>query len=155
MCDLMICPKREYQKDFKHQKIHLAWRQRRNSVGGVCQWRKWRGVSSLQKCLPYSERSTVLAGTAFSNTHTFHPALQIYDHTHVIIHAALLECVRMKCVCRHNEFRCMCILEYKSVYVFLRCVHKSRQLKTETQTERTGTMVCTSLKGLICICILI
>lgn len=60
-----------------------------------CWWGwPWR-VSSLQQCLPYSQRSSVLVGTAFSDTHTFHPAPQIYgpththSYTHVITHAAL------------------------------------------------------------------
>lgn len=83
------------------------WNIKRTLLGGGRgrQWIKCRRVSSLQKCLLYSKRSTVLVGTAFSSMHTFHPALQIYDHTHVhvIIHAALWDRVKMKCVCGHNE----------------------------------------------------
>lgn len=33
-------------------------------------------------------------------------------YTHIIAHAALYNCVKMKCVCKHNAFiyACMCVL---------------------------------------------
>lgn len=38
------------------------------------------------------ERSSVLVGTAYSCTHTFHPALQIYGHTHTHTSSLMLHC---------------------------------------------------------------
>ena len=71
------------------------WEKRRSDLRGVGKFsggENWRRVSGLQQCLPYSERSSVLACTAFSDTHTFYPALQIYDlsHTHTHTHTHTL-----------------------------------------------------------------
>lgn len=62
------------------------------------------------------ERASVLAGTAFSNLHTFHPALQIYDHTHKHHRSCCIVGLRQKKhVSRHNEFICAWLLLNKSV----------------------------------------
>lgn len=85
-------PKGIIERDFKYQKIHLPLRGSRNSVSAAVEGLE-ESVKPPAMFTLLRERSSVLAGTAFSDTHTFHPALQIYDlahtHTHVITHAAL------------------------------------------------------------------
>lgn len=119
-------------------------------------WGAWRGLEKPEESVKppamftlLRERASVLAGTAFSSLHTFHPALQIYDHTRTHTHhysCCIVGLRRKKCVRRHNGFICaLTVIEYKCVYVsptiacadvlYVRCVHVSRKLKTETKTE--------------------
>lgn len=79
--DLRGFSERHYQRDFRYQKIHLPLRGRRNSVAGLGGGVPEESARPPAMFTLLRERASVLAGTAFSNPHTFHPALQIYDHT--------------------------------------------------------------------------
>lgn len=158
VCDLMISPKRDYQRDLKYQQIYLPLRGSRNSVcvggagGGVEETEDSVKPPAMLTLL--RERSSVLTGTAFSATHPFHPALQIYDLslTHTHHHSCCIVGLRqnVQCVHRHNEFICAllnisaCMFSYRLilcelcmyVYEVCACVQEVK----DRDTDRRGTM---------------
>lgn len=155
-------PKRDYQRDFKYQKIHLPLRWGRNIVGGFRKgWGNWRRLSSLQQCLPYSEKDPVsslvqpsAARIHFIQHYRFtiaHTLTHSYTHTHTHHHSCCIVGLRQNEMCvqalwMHVSLR---VIASKCVYVFL------SRARIWGDTHQTGEEPCISLKGLICICMLI
>lgn len=94
VCDLMISPKRDYQRDFKYQKIHLPLRGRRSSVRGF--WGGGGGTAGESRASSnvYPTQGKIQCPRSYSLQRCAYissSATDLWSHTHihVITHAAL------------------------------------------------------------------
>lgn len=95
LCTRKLSSIRNYQRDLKLPTSSLFFRGRGNNVGGFGGGETGREshASSLKQCLPYSERFSSLADTAFRDTQVHFISSSIKDFwSHTLTSSLMLHC---------------------------------------------------------------